>query len=136
MSENPTPIITSDLVNTKTLKVYPRLVADVTATGHADANTYGSPVELVPEDTITEDHDFLGLQVEFDQVDEYYIQIGEGADGLESWKDEIVLKNPTVGTVAILAFKKRRILANVRIAVRIATTAGGSDTAGIRYLYE
>jgi hypothetical protein len=133
MSENPT--VFTEEVNTKELKVYPRLASDVTVTGHATANTYGSAVELVPVDTITEDHDFQGLHVEFDQVDEYFVQIGEGADGEESWKDEVVLKIPTAGTVGILAFIKRRIKANTRIAVRIATVGGGSDTAGVRYLY-
>ena len=134
MSENPTPY--DGTINTKVLSVYPRLANDVTGTGHADANTYGSWVELVPADTITEDHDFLGLHTEYDQADEYFIQIGEGAEGSEVAKDEDVLKIPTAGTVGILAFTKRRIKANTRISVRVATVGGGSKTAGLRYVYE
>lgn len=86
--------------------------------------TFGSWVEIVAANVITEDFFVLGLYIETQSSDSVYHQIGKGGAGSESPIGAIksgfypTTAGPLIVPVPI------KVSANTRIAVRIATNRG------------
>ena len=124
---------------------YPALATGATVTGAAAANEKGAWAQVIPAATITEDFWIVGLQATLNAVDEYMLDLGVGAGG-----DEVALITNLpveMNTRAVTAAGETdrihaaawlpypiRVAANSRIAGRLATVGGGSDTAEVKVI--
>lgn len=85
--------------------------------------TFGSWVEIVAANTITEDFFVLGLSTENQDSDSVYYQIGEGSAG-----NEVAIGAIKSGfyifTGSIVLPIPIKVSANTRISVRISTNTG------------
>jgi len=123
---------------------YPALATGTTVTG-AGANVKGAWAEIIAAAAITEDFWIVGLQATLNAVDEYMLDLGVGAGG-----DEVALitnlpvemdtrvvtavgETDRIHAAALLPYPIR-VAANSRIAARLATVGGGSDTAEVKVI--
>ena len=123
---------------------YPALATGTTVTG-AGANIKGAWAEIIAAAAITEDFWIVGLQATLNAVDEYMLDLGVGAGG-----DEVALitnlpvemdtrvvtavgETDRIHAAALLPYPIR-VAANSRIATRLATVGGGSDTAEVKVI--
>ena len=123
---------------------YPALATGTTVTG-AGANIKGAWAEIIAAAAITEDFWIVGLQATLNAVDEYMLDLGVGAGGAEV---ALITNLPVeMNTRAVTAAGETdrihaaawlpypiRVAANSRIAARLATVGGGSDTADVKVI--
>ena len=124
---------------------YPALATGATVTGNAAANTKGAWAQLIAAAAVTEDFWVVGVQATLNMVDEYMIDIGFGAAGAEA---ALITDLPVeMNTRAVTAAGETdrihaaaclpypiKVAANTRIAARLATVGGGSDTADVKVI--
>ena len=123
---------------------YPVLATGTTVTG-AGANIKGAWAEIIAAAAITEDFWIVGLQATLNAVDEYMLDLGVGAGGAEvalitnlpvEMDTRVVTavgETDRIHAAALLPYPIR-VAANSRIAARLATVGGGSDTAEVKVI--
>ena len=123
---------------------YPALATGTTVTG-AGANIKGAWAEIIAAAAITEDFWIVGLQATLNAVDEYMLDLGVGAGGAEvalitnlpvEMDTRVVTavgETDRIHAAALLPYPIR-VAANSRIAGRLATVGGGSDTAEVKVI--
>lgn len=119
-------------------KVYPTLANGVTVTGHADAWTLGSKIEIVPASTITDHFDIHWIIIEAVSAnDTYELVLYKGAISSEIEIGRIrFIKSTTAGAgVVSVPFQMEIVDGDTRISASLASSGGGSDTATISLGY-
>ena len=115
--------------------VYPTLAAGVTVTGHNDAWTLGTLVEIVPASTITEDFDVHWISIENISANGIYeLVLYCGAGDTECGRVRFV-QNAVQDSVVAVPFMTPILEKNSRIRSAVASSTGGGDTADISIFY-
>lgn len=110
---------------------YPTLANGITVTGHADAWTLGSFVEIIPENTITEDFDLHWISVSnisANDTYELYLYNGTTLIGVAPEFSRIT----GAGTLVAFRFQCPVQAANSQIQAKLASKAGGSRTLDVK----
>lgn len=118
-------------------KVYPTLANGVTVTAAAGAWTLGSFAEIFPASTITSDFDihYIGVEnISANDVYELVLYSGPVASEIEIGRVRFAKNTNLEGTIN-QPFQTPIILANERIAAKLASQGGGSDTVTISIFY-
>jgi len=120
------------------LSVYPTLANAVTLTGHADAWTLSAAyIEVVPVSTITSDIFLDSILIEsVSAADSFQVVIATGAAGHEVVTAGARFTPVANNAMPIIIPIRRKILANTRIAMKVANKAGASaKTADVSITY-
>jgi hypothetical protein len=120
-------------------RVHPRTdddtpLAAITVTGSATALTFGSWVEVIAANAIDKLFDMhFVLLGSVSAVDDYVLQLGYGGAGSEVfWGECAFTRDTNQMRAAWVPIQGPPIVENTRIAARLASTGGGSDTADIK----
>lgn len=114
--------------------VYPFLDDGVILTGHNDAWTLGSKVEIIPASTITNWFDIHWVIIEAVSANDVYsIELYSGEVASEVTIGQLkIVKNTTAGSGAIsIPIQVPKQEANARISAACASKSGGADTVTI-----
>jgi hypothetical protein len=115
--------------------VYPTLAAGVTVTGHADAWTLGAYAEIVPASTITGVFDIHFINVEDASADDIYELVLYEVTTEIARVRFVVDTSVFGGGLPSIPIITPIIAANAQIQAKLATSAGGSDTAVVSVHY-
>lgn len=113
---------------------YPLAADFVAVAGSATEWAWGSWVEIVPEDTITEDFWVIGIHMALGASVDLVCQIGKGASGSESAIMDCPMRYTTMEKdhPTVIPIK---VAANTRIAARTAQDGTGNQSAYVRVIY-
>lgn len=110
------------------LSVYPTLANAVQATGHADAWTVGAYEQVVPASTITSEIYIDSIVIEaVSAADTFQIGIATGTAASEVDIASVrFIAAHALNAMPIVIPIRKKVAANLRIAVKIANKAGAS----------
>lgn len=110
---------------------YPTLANGVTVTGHANAWTLGSFVEIIPVNTITDDFDIHWVSISnISANDTYELYLYNGTTLIEMCPE--FSRVTGVGTIIAFPSQCPRQAANSQIQAKLASKAGGGRTADVK----
>ena len=118
-------------------KIYPELANPVTLTADSSAWTYGSWVEIIPADTITEPFDIHWVLLSSISANgNYTLQLGAGDSGSEEVIGTIGYnRNAVQSQEGSQPVQIPHQASNKRIAARIASGNANADTTDIKLYY-
>jgi hypothetical protein len=97
-----------------------------TVTGAAGANTFGTYTQAIA--STGQDQWLVGISTELDQVDNYTIEVATGAAASESPICEFKYEAQNADTSVTLSCLPIKVASGTRVALRLKTVGGGSDT--------
>jgi len=115
-------------------RVYPRNATDVSVSGTTTQWAWGSWIEIIPVNTITETFWIIGLAMTYyTQPVATIVQLGKGASGSEAaiadFKTRLFIDSWLTLPIPI------RVAANTRIAARVAQLGATAQTLTIAVAY-
>lgn len=140
-----TPTKITRLYTTKEIKLYPPGALPVQAFSSATPFEYGSWSEIVPADTITSDFIVVAVPRSFvdpDPSELVAVQIGVGAVGEEEPIITVFYAHMYASGVGFALSSEegtlpipRKVVANSRVAVRVADTGGVVRAYAVKIMY-
>ena len=129
---NPLLIKLKDIIAPQAQYVAPGKADPVLLTGDATEWVMGDWVEVIAADTIDALVRPIGIVCLPSDADEFYqVDLGIGADG-----DEVVVSTTTVINTGFFPLDAEEIDRNTRIALRVASLAGGPETLSVTLVYK
>jgi hypothetical protein len=114
------------LADDKTQFTDPGDAGVATVTGAAGANTFGAYTQAIA--STGQDQWLVGISTELDQADIYTIEVATGAAASETPIAEFKYEAQNADTSVTLNCFPIKVASGTRVAIRLKTVGGGSDT--------